>query len=109
VTDEAWIDTVRLVRDTGTVRELFPAGVDDVLDLPHTLFDAIGRASIFLGWEELPREEQPPRRIWLNSEALSEWFDEVRRKRARDMDPKNRDHEIEDPVENEAAGMLIGG
>jgi hypothetical protein len=26
MTDEAWIDTVRLVRDTGSVRELFPPG-----------------------------------------------------------------------------------
>lgn len=109
MTDEAWIDTVRLVRDTGTVRDLLPDGITDVRDLPHTIFDAILRAGIFIGWEELPADEQPPRRIWMNAEKLADWFADVRRKRERAADPRNRDHEIEDPVENEAAKALIGG
>lgn len=107
MTDEAWIDTVRLVRDTGTVRELFPEGVDDVRDLPHTLFDAIQRASVFIAWEQLAEEEQPPRRIWLDGEALTEWFNEVKRKRRSEADPNHQ--VIEDPVENDAAKSLFGG
>lgn len=108
MSDEAWIDTVRLARDFGTIRELFPDWVVDVRDLPYPLFDAIRQAETVLSWEEnLPEDEMPPKRIWDEPEALQEWFAEVKRKR--DRQAKGEDKDIEDPVDNEAAKALIAG
>lgn len=108
MTDEAWIDTVRLARDMGTVRELFPKGIDDIRDLPHTCFNAIRLGLTFLGFEELPEEDIPPRRIWMDGEKLEEHFNAVRARRKAQAEGKDTP-EIEDPVENEAAAGLIVG
>jgi hypothetical protein len=43
--------------------------------------------------------------MWRDGPALKEWFDAVKAKRERDMDPRNTD--IEDPVDNEAARSLV--
>jgi hypothetical protein len=92
----------------GTVRELFPPGFSDLRDLPHTLFEAIRLASVFIAWEELPEEEQPPKRIWLNARELKAWFQNVKRNRANGA--SNSSPEIEDPVDNAAAqGLIVGG
>lgn len=62
---------------------LFPPGIDHLADLPHTFFDAIRQAFSILSWEELPDEERPPKRIWLDSEKLSLHFARVKRDRER--------------------------
>jgi hypothetical protein len=97
---------VRIARDFGTVDELLPDGIDDVRDTPHVLFEAIRTALVFLSFDELPRNERPPKRIWLDGDALSEWFKQVERDRERSV---RGDKHIEDPVENEAARSLIVG
>lgn len=90
----------------GTVDRLFPAGVTDLLDLPHTIFRAIHFALGVLGWRDnlLRGEEEPPKRIWFDREKLADYFEELHRKRMR----KTED-EIEDPVDNDAASLLIHG
>lgn len=100
---------MRLARDFGTVRELFPPGIKSILDLPHTIYDAITRALMFLSFRELPENEQPPERIWMDGEKLTGWFEEVRRQRAREHDTSDWNREIEDPVQNQAALELMGG
>lgn len=98
---------MRIARDFGTVSELLPEGVADVRDMPHTLFDNVRLALHFLSWEELPPEDQPPRRIWLDDELLTAWFEEVKRRREDERKGESRD--IDDPVQNEAAkGLLVG-
>lgn len=94
---------MRLARDFGTVSELFPDEFRDLRDIPHTLFDLIRHALVFLSFDELPEDEVPPRRIWTDGEKLRDWFSDVRRKRRRELDSEP----IEDPVDNEAA--LIHG
>jgi hypothetical protein len=86
------------------VSQLFPPHIHELADLPHTIFDAIRSAAIFLSFDELADDERPPRRIWRDGEKLSAHFDEVRRRRNQDTG-----HDIEDPVENEAARHLITG
>lgn len=108
MTDEAWIDTVRLARDMGTVRELFPEGITDLRDLPHTMFEATRLGLVFLGFEELGEKDTPPKRIWLDGDKLEAWFDEVRKRREREAKGEGSD-EIEDPVDNDAAALLIVG
>jgi hypothetical protein len=97
---------VRFARDFGTVRELLPDGITRLVDAPWRLFDAIYRAIAILGFEQLPRDEQPPEAIWLDNRALRDWFKAVDAKREREADPNKQ---IEDPVQNDAASALIHG
>jgi hypothetical protein len=97
------LDTVRIARDFGTVSELLPAGIDDLRDCPYPLFEAIRHALVVLSWDQLPKKERPPRSMWDDGEALQGWFARIERERERDM----RSGEIEDPVTNDAASMLI--
>lgn len=105
MTGEAWLDTVRLARDFGDVSQLLPDGINHFTDLPHTIFDAIRAAAIILSFEELPQDEQPPRRIWLDGDKLAAFMDDVRAKRRRDLGG----NDIEDPVDNQAAADLLAG
>lgn len=113
MTDDAWLETVRVVRDTGTVSALLPPEFPDIRDCPHTLFEAITLGLRFLGFDELPDDERPPKRIWLDASRLTDWFDEVKRKRNREMGggggSGGSNQAIEDPVDNEAAkGLIVG-
>lgn len=74
------MDTVRVARDLGDVSTLLPEGVP-LSDAPHNLVSAIALTLRFLGFEELPLDERPPKRIWLDGEALNAWWEEVERKR----------------------------
>lgn len=96
---------MRLARDCGTVAELFPPGVDHLFELPHTLFDLIQQALRFLDFEELPRDERPPKSIWEDPEAMTAHFEMVEARRKE----KAKGNDIEDPVENEAAKDLLVG
>lgn len=97
---------MRFARDFGTVRELFPDGIDSLWDLPWKLAEAIFRALIILSWDNLPKDERPPENIWGDDRAIKEWFDAVEANRKTDADP---DRQIEDPVDNAAAkGLIVG-
>jgi hypothetical protein len=99
------LDTVRIARDLGDVSLLLPEGIDHLLDLPHTLFNAVRSALSFLGFEELPNDERPPRDIWLNNKLLREWFKAVQRKRKERME--NPEEQIDGDVsENDTEGLL---
>lgn len=95
-----------MARDFGDVSSLFPPDFDDLRDLPHSLFEAIRMAALFLGFEELASDEQPPKRIWLVPDQLSAWMEAVQAKRRGEGAGT---HEIEDPVQNLAARELIAG
>lgn len=104
MTDEAWIDTVRLARDMGDVSQLLPAGVGTVRDIPKHLLDAIRNAMFYLSLEEVPDEDRPPHSIWADNAKMRGWFKEVKARHER----KARGVEdIDDPVQNSAADMLI--
>lgn len=82
--------------------QLFPPHIHELTDLPHTIFDAIRTAAVYLSFEELPEDERPPRRIWRDGDQMAEHFEAVRRRRNQPPGAQ-----IEDPVENEAARDLI--
>lgn len=77
-------------------------------DLPHTIHDAIALGLQFLAFQELPKDERPPRSIWFNTKRLEAHFEAVERRRDEKYGADGR-KEIEDPVENEAARDLIVG
>lgn len=60
---------------------LFPPGIRRLYDLPYVIFDAIRYGLMFLGYEELPKDEQPPRSIWWDGDAMKKWWKAVERKR----------------------------
>lgn len=106
---DAFVDTVRIARDFGTVAELLPDGVDDLRDCPHVLFTAIRQALVILSFGELPDDERPPKRIWNDGEALKDFFDEVKRRRDEKYGDRKGPGPIEDPVQNDAARSLLVG
>lgn len=107
MTDEAWTDTVRLARDMGTVSQLLPGWCRDLMDAPFLLFDAIRTALVFLSFDELPDNERPPKRIWLDGEKLNDWFRQVKRNRDREMKGESTDDG--DYEQNAAAEALLVG
>ena len=72
----------------GTADLLFPPGCSDIRELPAQLFDAIRTSLMFLGFEEMPEEDSPPKRIWLDNDALTAHFAQLKAKRKAEMDPK---------------------
>lgn len=99
---------MRIARDLGDVSSLFPDGISSLADLPYTLHDAITAALQFLMFEELPKDERPKRAIYLDPKRLSEHFDAVEKRRKEKYSGEGKE-EIEDPVENEAASLLVVG
>lgn len=60
-----------------------------------------------LSWEELPRDERPPRRLWDDDEGLVRHFEQVERDRERKWGSPGSSGAIEDPVDNDAARWLV--
>ncbi len=88
---------------------LFPKGITSLGDLPFHIHEAIVVALQFLSWEELPKDERPKRAIWFDQDKLKAHFEAVEKRREEkySYDKSGQSQEIEDPVENEAAQMLI--
>lgn len=87
-----------------------PDWCDGIHDMPYLLFDRLLMARVFISYDEvLPKEEQPPKRIWLDTKKLKVWFEEVDRKREAKM--KGDSSEIEGPVDRNpaAAELIVGG
>ena len=109
MTSDVWLDTLRIARDHGSLDDLLPPGVAGLNDCPYTIFDAIRMGALFLGWDELPKDERPPRSIWLDGEKLEDWFNMVNKRRDEKYGGKGGSGQIEDPVQNEAAkGLIVG-
>lgn len=98
---------IRIAKSIGDVSSLFPPGITLLADVPHHLADAISKGLAFVSFDELPSDEKPPRMIWLDEERLSDWFDEVAKRREEKWSGESK--EIEDPVQNAAARSLIAG
>ena len=60
---------------------LLPDGIDHHGDCPHTLHEAILTALRILQYEEFPKDERPPKRIWLDGDKLKDWWEEIERQR----------------------------
>lgn len=89
---------------------LFPEGITALGDLPHPLHDAIVTGLQFLNFEELPRDERPSRSIYLKPDKLGEHFKAVEKRRDEKYGGQDgASRAIEDPVQNDAASMLITG
>lgn len=99
--------TVRIARDLGDVSALLPEGCDSLIDAPHPLVHLISSALTFLSWyENRPKKECPPRRIWLDGKALDQWWKDIEKDRERESDPDGPG-EVQNPVKNEAAALLL--
>jgi hypothetical protein len=98
---------VRIARDFGGVSELLPPVVKNLRDCPWRWFEAIRLAMFFLSFEELPEEDRPPKKIWLDNEAMESHFAALKAKRKREAEG---DTTLEgESVQNTAARDLIAG
>lgn len=61
----------------------------------------------YISFDELPDDERPPRRIWLDDDALQAHFQRVRRDRDAKYGVGDKAGPIDDPVSNQAADLLI--
>jgi hypothetical protein len=61
------------------VSVLLPEGVSKLHDIASPMFDAIRMALGFLHFDELPKDERPPRRIWMDPDAMGEHWAKVER------------------------------
>lgn len=84
---------------------LFPAGITHLADLPHTFHDALMFGLQVLSWDELPKEERPPREIWLDHKAMSRHWKLVEQKRKEKYG--GGDDDIDGPVSHNAAMDLM--
>jgi hypothetical protein len=101
--DEGWLDTVRMARDCGDISSLFPPGITHLWQLPHTIHTAIRSALYFLTFDELPYpEDRPPKRIWLDSEKMADWWRAVKERRTGDQ-------EVAEMPQNEALKEMFPG
>lgn len=89
---------------------LLPAGVNGLADCPYTLHEAILQALHFLGFEELPIEDRPPRKIWLDGKKLEQWWADRTRAREEKYGLSGGDTEGTGPVQTNAAaqGLIVG-
>lgn len=93
----------------GDFSAFFP---DGVIEAPYDIVLALNVALVVLSWfENLPRNEQPPRHIWWSDELIDEWFKSVREERESRSGSKKRrssyDEAQDVPMsENELAAQL---
>lgn len=92
----------------GTAHLLFPPGIDDIRDLPAPHFDAIRTSLMFLGFEEMPEGDAPPRGIWLEDDLLTEHFTRLKQRRKEEMDPKSPESGGEMKQNSLAKDMVVG-
>lgn len=71
------------------------------------MFNAIRDAIGFLGFDELPKDERPPRSIWDSGKELRRWFKAVEARREEKYGLKSGDR-IEGPVEENDVHALLG-
>lgn len=83
---------------------LLPDGISHLGDAPYTLHQAITQALRILNYEEFPRDERPPKRIWFDGERLTAHWQRV--EKARDEKYGTKTDEPEGPSEDNAVELL---
>lgn len=91
---------MRFARDCGDLTILYPPDIEHARDLPYNIFDAIKLALYWLGFEELEKEERPPKDIWMDHKLMSKWFKAVNKRRREKYGLK--DEGIDGPTERNA-------
>lgn len=89
---------------------LLPEGITSLYDLPYSIFEAVRLGLVFASWDELPKEERPPKSIWFDGPELKKHWKAVERMREQKYSGKGdgpsvdiRDQPIDGPSERNAA------
>jgi hypothetical protein len=93
------------------VSQLLPEGITSLADCPFTIHTAILAALGILNYREFPIDERPPKRIWMSSEKLDEWWTEVERKREAKYKDKGQasGEEYDGPVQENKVELIARG
>ncbi|KKL16022.1 hypothetical protein LCGC14_2499750 [marine sediment metagenome] len=63
------------------------------------LVQAVNHALMVLSWfENLPKDDVPPRNLWWSGDMLDDWFEEVERRRKKKSSGKKSTYEAADEV-----------
>ncbi len=63
------------------------------------LVQAVNHALMVLSWfENLPKDDVPPRNLWWSGDRLDDWFEDVERRRKRKSSGKKSTYEAADEV-----------
>lgn len=60
---------------------LLPAGITSMTDMPAPLHDAITAGLQFVSFDELPKDERPPKKLWWDQDEMRAWWAAVDRMR----------------------------
>lgn len=85
---------------------LLPTGVTSLLDLPYNIWLAIRHALSFLGFDELEKDEIPPKAIWLDGKAMRKHMkmvDSARRAKYGGKADRMADEPISGPISHNEA------
>jgi hypothetical protein len=63
------------------VSQLLPEGIDRLDDVPYTYWNALRVAMGFLTFDELPKDERPPREIWMDHDEMRKHWTAVELRR----------------------------
>lgn len=67
-------------KSAGGLVTLYPNG--NIADAPWPLVEAVAHALTILGYYEMQDDDRPPQTMWMDPEALSVHFEQVRQKYA---------------------------
>jgi hypothetical protein len=85
---------------------MLPEGITRLDDCPYTYWNAVRMALGFLSFDQLPSDERPPRKIWMDSDEMRKHWSAV--ERARDEKYGTGDSQADSEVKvNAAARDLI--
>jgi hypothetical protein len=86
---------------------MLPEGIDRLDDCPYTYWNAVRMALGFLGFDELPKDERPPRKIWLDGDEMRKHWTAVERIREEKYGTGSGDSQDTEVKVNAAARDLI--
>lgn len=92
----------------GEVSVLFPEGINRLDDLPWTLHTAIVKGLYYLGFEELPLDERPPKRIWERPDEMKAWWARVERERKEKYGQGGDDSGVQEQENAAVKDMIVG-
>lgn len=88
----------RAARKSGNGSLLWPEGCESIEEVPVEVIQAVEHAFKILDWyENMTKDEVPPRWMWTVDHELDLWFEEVERQREEKYGGRSED---------ESAGMM---
>jgi hypothetical protein len=100
---------VRSAQQLGTITVLYPDECDRATQIPWFLQAAIEHALTILNWfENLPKNEVPPKHVWADPDGLELWWKKIEERRSEGLParPESDDDDGEVGTDNDLTRAL---